>query len=172
MSEKKIGNSAEKNALTGKQKMRRRLYYAMTATVLIAADIVSKLWAAKVLQPAGTMPLIDGVIGLRFARNFGAAFSSFSGSTLLLSIFSMFVCSAVGWYLMKNVQMHPLEGISLTMIFSGGVGNLIDRMTRGYVVDFFEFQFVEFAVFNVADILITSGAVLLFIALMRGGNEG
>jgi signal peptidase II len=135
-------------------------------------DAVSKLWAVSVLAPAGEMPLLDGIIALRFARNFGAAFSSFSGATLLLSLFSLCVCTAIGWYLMKNVHMHPLEGISLTMIFAGGAGNLIDRVLRGYVVDFFEFQFVKFAVFNVADILITTGAVLLFIALMRGGNEG
>lgn len=144
----------------------------LLAAGMIAADAVSKLWALRVLEPIGELPLLNGVIGLRFARNFGAAFSSFSGATLLLSVFSLVVCTAVAWYLMKNIDMHPLEGVSLTMIFSGGIGNLIDRVTRGYVVDFFEFQFVEFAIFNVADVLITVGAGLLFVVLLCGGDKG
>ncbi len=150
----------------------RRILYALLAAVLIAIDAVSKLWAVNVLEPMGSMPLIDGVIGLRYARNFGAAFSAFSGAGTLLSVFSMAVCAAVAVYLMKNIEMPLIEGVSLTMIFSGGIGNLIDRMTRGYVVDFFEFQFMEFAIFNVADVLITVGAALLFIVLLRGGDEG
>ncbi len=143
----------------------------LLAAALIAMDAASKLWAIDALKPIGSMPLLDGIIGLRYARNFGAAFSAFSGAGTLLIIFSLIVCAGVAVYLMKNIEMPLVEGISLTMIFSGGIGNLIDRVVRGYVVDFFEFQFMEFAIFNVADVLITAGAVLLFIALLCGGNE-
>ena len=66
--------------------------------------------------------------------------------------------------------MDILSKLSLSMIFAGGVGNLIDRIRLGYVIDFFELQFMDFAIFNVADICITIGAALLFIALMRGGE--
>ncbi len=157
--------------LSRRECTRRRMLYALLAAVLLASDVLSKCWAVEVLAPLGEMPLIDGLIGLRYARNFGAAFSSFSGATLMLSAVSLIVCTGAAWYLMKNIGMHPLAGVSLTMIFAGGIGNLIDRVTRGYVVDFFEFQFIEFAIFNVADVFITVGAGLLFIALMLGGEE-
>ena len=144
--------------------------YLIGGAVLLLADILSKRWAETVLAPAGSMPMIEGVIALRYAENTGAAFSAFSGAMALLSIFSLAVCVAVLAYMIWHPEMDGLIKCSLSMVLAGGVGNLIDRITRGYVVDFFEFQFVEFAIFNVADICITMGAALLFIALLRGGD--
>ena len=139
--------------------------------LLMMIDVMSKKWAESVLAPLGSMPLVRGIIGLRYAENTGAAFSAFSNSTMLLSVVSAIICAGVLIYMLRHPQCDWMAGSSLAMILSGGIGNLLDRMTRGYVVDFFELQFVEFAVFNVADICITAGAVLLFIALLRGGEE-
>ncbi len=144
--------------------------YLVFSAVLLLVDIFSKRWAQRVLAPAGSMPLIEGLIALRYAENTGAAFSAFSGATAILSVFSLAVCIAVLVYMIRHPELNGLTKCSLSMVLAGGVGNLIDRMMRGYVVDFFEFLFVEFAIFNVADICITVGAALLFIALLRGGD--
>ena len=138
---------------------------------LLLIDILSKRWAETVLAAVRTMPLLEGVIGLRYAENTGAAFSAFSGATVLLTAFSLVVCVILLIYLIRHPEMETFSKLSLSMIFAGGIGNLIDRITRGYVIDFFELQFVEFAIFNIADICITVGAVLLFVTLLRGGED-
>ncbi len=140
------------------------------SALLLLIDWFSKRWAQTTLAVVKTMPLIKGVIGLRYAENTGAAFSAFAGATTLLSAFSALVCIAVLIYLFKHPELDRLSKLSLSMVFAGGVGNLIDRIRLGYVVDFFELQFMDFAIFNVADICITVGAALLFIALLRGGE--
>ena len=140
------------------------------SVLLLLIDWLSKRWAQTTLAAAKTMPLINGVIGLRYAENTGAAFSAFAGATTLLSAFSALVCMAVLIYLLKHPEMDRLSKLSLSMVFAGGTGNLIDRIKLGYVVDFFELQFMDFAIFNIADICITIGAALLFIALLRGGE--
>lgn len=145
--------------------------YLALSVFLLLVDIFSKRWAETVLAPVSSMPLIKGVVGLRYAENTGAAFSAFSGSTVFLSVFSLLVCIAVLIYMIRHPNAGWLCNLSLSMVLAGGVGNLIDRMTRGYVVDMFEVQFIEFAIFNVADICITVGAALLFIALLRGGER-
>jgi len=139
--------------------------------ILLLTDIFSKKWAETVLAPVREIPWIDGVIGFRYAENTGAAFSAFSGSTLLLGVVSLAVCASILIYILRHPGMNWLTNLSLSMLLAGGTGNLIDRFCRGYVVDFFEFQFVDFAVFNVADIYITTGAVLLFLALLFGGEH-
>ena len=64
-----------------------------------------------------------------------------------------------------------LTKLSLSMVLAGGVGNLSDRVARGYVVDYIELQFMRFAIFNAADVFITVGAALLFVALLCGGER-
>ena len=153
-----------------KRKMTSALWLSVSAA-LILIDWLSKRWAETILAPQGTASLIEGVIGFRYAENTGAAFSVFSGATALLSAFSLAVCAAVAVYMIRHPESGVLMQMSLSMVLAGGVGNLIDRITRGYVIDFFELQFMEFAVFNVADICITAGAALLFIALLCGGEK-
>ena len=153
-----------------RNKKAETLVCLVISVLLLLIDWVSKRWAENVLAAVRTMPLIKGIVGLRYAENTGAAFSAFSGATALLSVFSAAVCIAVLIYLLKHPEMDMLSKLSFSMVFAGGVGNLIDRITLGYVVDFFELQFIDFAIFNVADIYITVGAALLFIALLRGGE--
>jgi len=144
--------------------------WLLLSTGLLLIDLLTKKWAETALAPVETMPLVEGIIGLRYAENTGAAFSAFAGATVWLSLISLAVCTVVLVYVVRHPEMGRLEHLSLSMVLSGGIGNLIDRIARGYVVDFFEFQFVDFAVFNFADIFITVGAALLFIALLRGGE--
>ena len=138
---------------------------------LVLIDWVSKRWAEQILAPRGRMPLIDGIVGFCYAENTGAAFSALSGSTALLSVASLLICIAVAVYLLRHPEADWLTKLSLSMVLAGGAGNLIDRIIRGYVVDYIELLFMKFAIFNAADICVTVGAALLFIALLRGGEK-
>ena len=146
------------------------VWFGLSA-ILLLIDQVSKRWAQEILARQGTMGLLDGIVGFRYAENTGAAFSSLSGATVLLSVFSLVVCAAVAVYMLRNPRMPVRMKLPLSMILAGGLGNAIDRICLGYVIDFIELQFVKFAIFNAADIWITSGAALLFIALLFGGEQ-
>ena len=129
--------------------------------ILTAADQLIKLVVERSLQPIGKLGFIDGFIGWRYVRNTGAAFGSFSNSTELLSVFTAIVIVAMIVYVFSGKIKSKFCLVTVTMIIAGGLGNLLDRIFRGYVVDFIEVQFTDFAVFNFADILVTCGAFML-----------
>lgn len=133
----------------------------ISIAALTAADQVIKLFVERFLAPVGTAEFINGFIGWNYVRNTGAAFGSFSDNTVLLSVVTGAVL-LVGIVLiaMKKVKSKFCL-VCAVMIISGGLGNLIDRVLKGYVVDFIDLQFMNFAVFNFADILVTVGAFAL-----------
>ncbi len=138
----------------------------ISIAVLVAVDQIIKLLVIEHLEPIGSLTLIDGFIQLNYAENTGAAFGSFSGKTSLLSVFT-FVIIVVGiLYLMLKKRKLDVEYICITLIIAGGLGNLIDRVFRGYVVDYIEPLFIEFAIFNFADILVTCSSIVLVIWLL------
>lgn len=134
--------------------------------LLVAIDQIIKLLVIEHLKPIGSLTLIDGFIQLNYAENTGAAFGSFSGKTSLLSVFT-FVIIIVGLvYLLVKKRKVDMEYVCITLIISGGLGNLIDRVFRGYVVDYIEPLFMDFAIFNFADILVTCSCIALVICLL------
>lgn len=153
------------------ERNRLRLLWGSVVVLLLLADRISKLWVQTVLRPIGTMPLLPGFIMLRYAENTGAAFSAFSGATVFLSFLSIAVCIGIAAWILYRPQCGKLLCGGLSTVLAGGLGNLIDRIAYGYVVDFLELQFIHFAIFNVADICITVGAGLIFIALLVDGRE-
>lgn len=133
----------------------------ISIAVLTAADQVIKLFVERFLAPVGTAEFINGFIGWNYVRNTGAAFGSFSDNTVLLSVVTGAVLLAgIVLIAMKKVKSKFCL-VCAVMIISGGLGNLIDRVLKGYVVDFIDLQFMDFAVFNFADILVTVGAFAL-----------
>ena len=134
--------------------------------LLTATDQIIKYFVQQFLQPVGEIPFIDGIIGWRYLRNTGAAFGSFSDFTIPLSIVTGIVL-AVGLYLIiaKKIK-SKFYLVCAVMIISGGLGNLIDRIFRHYVVDYIEVRFMNFAFFNFADILVTVGAIMLIVYLI------
>ena len=106
-------------------------------------------------DPAKT--LIPGVVELTRVHNYGAAWSSFSGMRWLLIAVTSLIVLAVAWALLRRVVRHPLGVAAGCLIISGGLGNILDRVRLGYVVDMFHVLFMEFAVFNVADICVVVG---------------
>lgn len=105
-------------------------------------------------------PLLPGIVELTRVHNYGAAWSSFSGMRWVLVAVTSCVVLAVAWALIRRKVRHPLGIIAGFLILSGGLGNILDRIRLGYVVDMFNFQFMNYPVFNVADICIVCGAVL------------
>lgn len=135
----------------------------ISIVVLTGIDQLIKFFVEQNLQPIGTSNFINGFIGWSYVRNTGAAFGAFSQSTTLLSI-------VTGAVILAGLVLIALKRIKskfcltcAVMIISGGLGNLIDRVLRGYVVDFIDVQFTDFAVFNFADILVTCGSIALMI---------
>lgn len=131
------------------------------AAVLTAADQLIKFIVERDLQPVRSAEFINGFIGWHYVRNTGAAFGSFSQSTTLLSVFTGIVLAAGIVLIISGKLKSKYYLFCATLILAGGLGNLIDRIFRGYVVDFIEVQFTDFAVFNFADILVTVGAFML-----------
>lgn len=135
------------------------------AGVLILIDQLIKQWASAVLQPVGAITILPGIVELRYYLNDGMAFSMLAGKqTLLIAMTSiMLVCVLLLLLLRK---MGPWERISWTLILGGGIGNLLDRFFHGVVVDYINVLFVNFAVFNFADVCITTGVILLMLWIL------
>lgn len=140
----------------------------MSIAVLVSLDQIIKLLVIKYLEPIGSLPLIDGFIQLNYAENTGAAFGSFSGYTWILSVFTLVVIVAGLIYILRGKVKFGVEYVCITLILAGGLGNLIDRISRGFVVDYIEPLFIDFAIFNFADILVTCSAVVLIIWMIYG----
>ena len=129
--------------------------------VLTAVDQLIKFFVERDLQPVGKMSFIDGFIGWEYVRNTGAAFGAFSSNTKLLSVFTgIVIVAGIAVLLMGKIKSKFCQ-VCAVLIVAGGLGNLIDRVLLGYVIDYIEVQFVDFAVFNFADILVTCGSFML-----------
>ena len=139
---------------------------AIIAIVAVILDQVSKYIVVQNIELRGTVPFIKGFMSFYHTRNTGAAFSMFSDSRWVFMVFSVISMGIIVYLLYKEYKRHILLNISLAMILGGGVGNMIDRIRLGYVVDFFRTEFVDFAIFNVADCFITVGAVLLGVYIL------
>lgn len=132
---------------------------------IIAADQMAKL-ATLTLELGETAEFLPPLVQLRRVHNYGAAWSSLSGARWLLIAATAIGMGALVWLLLKIVR-HPLGVWSLTMVIGGGVGNLIDRIARGYVVDMFDLMFMSYPVFNVADCFVVVGTILGLIYYLK-----
>lgn len=144
----------------------------MLLTILLCAGLVGldqwlKWLAVVYVKPAGVLPGIEGLFQLRYVENDGAAFSILAGQQGLLIVVTGLALLVVAWLLLFKRPQDKLEYLSLVCIFSGGVGNLIDRVANGYVVDYIDLQFMRFAVFNLADVLVCVGFGMLIVAVLR-----
>ena len=128
---------------------------------LTAIDQVIKFFVERDLQPVGEKAFIEGFIGWQYVRNTGAAFGSFSNSTMFLTVFTAIILLVGIAALLMGKIRNKFYRVCAVIIIAGGLGNLIDRIFRGFVVDYIEVQFMDFAVFNFADILVTCGAFMI-----------
>ena len=139
------------------------MLYALCAALslaLLGLDQWVKHYVTVNIPLGEAQPFLPGLVELRTVHNYGAALSSFSGMRWLLVAVTSVIVIAVAVVLLRRIVRHPLGVAAGFLILSGGVGNIIDRVRLGYVVDMFNLLFMNYPVFNVADILVVCGAVL------------
>lgn len=135
---------------------------------MVLLDQAVKRWAVVVLKPHGPIPLIPGVLELLYVENRGAAFGILQNRQWFFMIITAVVLLAMVWvYPRIPSKRHflPLR-ILVCLITAGAVGNMIDRVARGFVVDMIYFRLIDFPVFNVADIYVTCSAIALMVLLL------
>ena len=145
------------------------IYYIIYTAVIIGGivlDQLSKLISVKLLAPIGSVPLWEGVLHLTYVENRGAAFGMLADHRWVFMSISTIAITAIAIYLYSGRNTSKLYTSALMLIVSGGIGNMIDRIALGYVVDFIDFALIDFAVFNIADSLVCIGAGLLVLALV------
>ncbi len=137
--------------------------------VAVALDQLSKWWAKSSLafMPQGHLNLLPGILELRYVENRGAAFSILWGRNgFFIAVSSVIIVLLLLYLIRYRYTESMLSRIAIASILGGALGNLIDRIFRGYVVDMINPLFVRFAVFNIADIFVTCGTILLVFALV------
>ena len=135
------------------------MIYAILAAVLVAVDQIVKYLVMTNIEFGAHVPFIPHILELTYVTNTGAAFSMLSDHTWLLALTSLIMSVLLALALWKGLFKHPLGKLTLTLLLAGAVGNLIDRALRHYVVDMFNVLFIDFAVFNVADICVVVGGI-------------
>ena len=141
------------------------LLAVIAAVLLVAIDQITKLYAINVIKPQGTVTLIDNFYYLTYLENRGAAFGMLQNQRVAFIAITLIIFVIFGFILCKYKIEGKLFFTAIVLIFGGGVGNLIDRVFRGYVVDFLQFSFFS-PVCNLADYFITVGAILLIISVL------
>lgn len=137
----------------------------------VLLDQLSKLWVVDAMYQS-SMAVWPGVFGFTYVENTGAAFGVLGKSTLVLTVVSALAMVVLCFVLVKfRKELSKFGRVGLALIIAGGLGNLIDRVFLGYVVDFINLEFMRFAVFNVADICATVGTVCLLIAIIFGERK-
>ena len=144
------------------------LLYIIAVLLMIVLDQAVKLWALTSLQAQHTIPLIENMFHLPYVENRGAAFSLFAqfDSRWIFVALACVITVVILIALQKNYMQTVLGRWSLVLIASGALGNAIDRVAHGFVVDLFDFRLIHFPVFNVADIFICIGGALFVIYFM------
>lgn len=145
------------------QKGKQLCLLALAVLVLVAADQWTKHLAVQYLKDKSALVLWQGVFELRYLENRGAAFGILKDQRIVFLILTMIIMAGalwIYWRMPDTKRFLPLRLI-VTGILAGAVGNMIDRLLQGYVVDFLYFSLIDFPIFNVADIYVTVSAVML-----------
>jgi signal peptidase II len=154
------------------QIQKRNLRYLIITVLLVVLDQIVKYWVRETIPLFQTKPFLPNLVELTYVQNTGAAFSMLSSVTWLLALISLVASVFILFFLLRGLFPHVLWQIALALVLGGAIGNLIDRVYFGYVVDMFSLQFMDFAVFNVADIGVTVGGVLLCFYVLFLYNKG
>ena len=145
----------------------RLLFCGLLVALIVIADQITKLLVLKYIPLHSSVDAIAGLFHLTYVQNTGAAFSSFQGMRwMFVGIFLVLTAALWFEYFKKPLPFTNFERFCLAAIYGGALGNIIDRVRLGYVVDMICLDFMDFPVFNVADCFITCGSVLMLIHLI------
>lgn len=145
----------------------KALKLLFVTTLLIVLDQASKCWVVKEISLGEVKPFIPGLFSLTYLQNRGAAFSILQNQQWFFTLMTIAVIGAAIIYYFKSKNMTLLKEIALLLIISGGIGNFIDRLRLSYVVDMVHLDFMNFAIFNVADSYLSVGVLLLVIVFWK-----
>lgn len=141
------------------------LFYIVTV-LLILADQISKFLTVKYLKPVSSIAMINGIFSLTYVENKGAAFGILQNARWVFIVATIVAIIAMVWYKRKFKPQGKIINTSLCLLLSGALGNMIDRIFLGYVVDMLEVTFIDYPVFNIADCFVVVGAILLCIYIL------
>lgn len=140
------------------------MIYIFLFLILLIIDQYSKFIVHGTLNVGDTIPIIDNFFNLTYVQNRGVAFGLFQGKIDIVSILAIVAIGLILFYFCKNFKkISFLERIAYTMIFAGAVGNMIDRLFRGFVIDMLDFRGIWSFIFNFADVWINIGVILIII---------
>jgi signal peptidase II len=152
--------------------MKRKVSIFISILLLILLDQAVKGYVVKEIPLGGMRRFIPKVVSLTYLKNSGAAFSMLENQQWFFTIITLIAMGGAFVYLYRHIKGSLWLLLGLTLIISGGIGNFIDRLRQGFVVDMFHLDFINFAIFNVADIYLTIGVGLLLIYLLREESHG
>lgn len=148
------------------------LFMAVMAAVIVVLDQLSKLWVVGNIPLYTSVDAVPGLFHLTYVQNTGAAFSSLQGMRWLFVAVFVIITVAVIWeFSTKKLPFSTFDRWCIAAVYAGGLGNIIDRVRLGFVVDMIEVDFIRFPVFNVADCFITCGCILLMVHLIFFNKE-
>lgn len=151
--------------MADKTKYKQYCFGVIFSSLLILADQLTKVWAVRNLMDKEPISILDGVFQLRYLENRGAAFGLMNGLQWLFLIGTV-ICVVIIFYVYAKTPVdrkYRFLRIIMVLLFSGALGNAIDRIRQNYVVDFLYFELIDFPIFNVADCYVTIGSTLLLI---------
>ncbi len=152
--------------------MKKRGIVAGIIAALIVLDQVVKAYVVQNIALGEVKTWIPNLVSLTYLQNRGAAFSILQDQQLLFAVITLVVVVGAIWYLHKHMEDSFWMVLGLTLIIAGGLGNFIDRISQGFVVDMFHLDFINFAIFNVADSYLTVGVIILLIAMLKEEING
>ncbi|ABV09789.1 signal peptidase II [Streptococcus gordonii] len=152
--------------------MRRKITIPLTIVLLIVLDQLVKWAIVSNIKIGEVKGFIPSIMSLTYLQNTGAAFSILENQQWLFTIITLLVIGGAIWYLIKNIKGSFWLISGLTLIIAGGLGNFIDRLRQGFVVDMFQFDFINFAVFNVADTYLTFGVLIMLLVIIKEETNG
>lgn len=145
------------------------------SAIIVVLDQITKYWAINTLRASGVLTIIPNFFRLVYVENFGAAFGILQNRRWVFIVITSIVILSIILFLIRNYhKMNMLMRIGLAMLLGGAIGNFIDRVRLGYVVDFFSFRLFnvyEFPVFNVADIFIVVGTIFIVALVLFNKYE-
>lgn len=143
------------------------LWMGLLAAGIVLIDQLTKLWVVANIGLGGFLPGFNKVFHLTYYQNDGAAFSMLEGQQWLFAILFVALTAAIIWdFWKKSLPFTTFERWCIAAVWAGGLGNMIDRVRLGYVIDMIEVDFMNFAIFNVADCFITCGCIALMVSLV------
>ena len=138
-----------------------KIYSLLSIVLFVVADQVIKLLVDDYLKPVGSVPVIRNILQLSYYENDGAMMGMMSGKTVTMTVLAVICLLVITFVIFSGKIKFGVDYCCIVLMMSGGLGNIIDRIFRGYVIDYIEVLFIDFYIFNFADCLVTCAAVIM-----------